>query len=443
MSFSDHLASLRERRRQPSLSAAVAVDDRIVWADAVGNADPLGPARAPRAATQYRVASLTKPQVAVALLVLADAGALDVHRPISVWMPDTPAGHATVAQFLAHSSGLRAEPAGPWWERAGGCSWDDLLTRDLEPLFPAGSRYHYSNVGYAVLGRLLETLTDTTWDAALADLVWTPLGMTGTAVRPASGHAIGVAVHPHDPTLVHPEPVPDYLAMAPAGALWSTPSDLVRFGSLLAGRHPGILRQVTLDALRTPLAWADVASAPWTSGHGLGIQVGNVGGVRTLGHSGSVPGFTCDLRVDPVRGVAVAVCGNATHPFGGASGLLDRARAHVAGRGTDAGPDPEAASLAGIWYWGATPHRADALPDGRLRLTPETDRESHLFARDADGWVGVGGDYFHGERLRVVRDAGGGVRSLDIGTFCFTREPYDPAADLPGGADAVGWRPST
>lgn len=170
MSFDEHLTALRQRQHQPSLSAAVSVEDRIVWADAAGNADPLGDPRTPEAATRYRAASLTKVQVAVALLALADAGELDVHAPLATWVPDAPAGHATVAQFLAHSSGLRAEPAWPWWERAGGYTWDELLRRDLEPLFPAGTRFHYSNVGYAVLGKLLETLTGQAWDAALAEL---------------------------------------------------------------------------------------------------------------------------------------------------------------------------------------------------------------------------------------------------------------------------------
>ncbi|WP_300081902.1 serine hydrolase [Propioniciclava sp.] len=202
--------------------------------------------------------------------------------------------------------------------------------------------------------------------------------MMHTARTPAPGHAVGVGVHPHDPTLVHPEPVPDYLALGPAGELWSTPSDLVRLGALLAGRHPGILRQATLDALRTPIAWADVASL---SGHGLGVQVTNAGGVRTIGHSGSVPGFTSDLRVDPVRGIAVAICGNATSPFGGAHGLLDAARDYVGPGVAEPQPDAEAASLAGTWFWGTRVHTVTALPDGRLLITPAGGREPSLFAR--------------------------------------------------------------
>lgn len=441
MRFTENLEQLRADQRQPSLSGAVAVDGAVVWADAVGDADPLGRGHRPGPDTQYRIASITKPQVAVALLALADAGALDLHRPLATWVPDAPGGDATPAQFMAHASGLPAEPAGPWWERAGGHAWDALVAMRLPRLAAPGTRFHYSNVGYAVLGRLLETLTGLPWDAALADLVWTPLGMARTGRVPAAGHAVGVAVHP-DADLVHPEPVAEYRAMAPAGALWSTPTDLVRFGSFLAGDGGGVLAPATLAELRRPIAFADVAGEPWTSGHGLGLAVENLAGRRVHGHSGSVPGFTADLRLDADARTAVAVCGNSTTPFGGARTLLDAALAV-----RPAAPAPSAAAaaattdLAGPWFWGPREHLLTVRPDGLLALTGAVGQGAALFAPADDGYVGVGGDYFHGERLAVVRDRTGGVRALDVGTFCFTRTPYDPAADLPGGGDPAGWRP--
>lgn len=440
MDLTPHLERLRAAQRQPSLSGAAATDGRLAWADAVGDADLLGTPRPPGPETQYRIASLTKPQVAVALLRLADAGAVDLHRPLATWVPDAPGGDATPAQFLAHTSGLPAEPAGAWWERAGGHAWSDLVAMGLPRLAPPGTRFHYSNVGYAVLGKLLETLTGARWDAALANLIWTPLGMSRTGRLPDAGHAVGVAVHP-EADLLHPEPVADYRALGAAGELWSTPSDLVRFGAFLAGDGAGLLRPATLALLRTPVALADVADAPWTSAHGLGLAIENVAGRRVHGHSGSVPGFTADLRLDVASRTVVAVCGNSTTPFGGARDLLDAAiaaRGPVAAPGP-AAPAPTAADLVGAWYWGPRAHRLAVRPDGLLVLTGAGQGTS-LFAPDADGYVGVGGDYFHGERLIVVRDRTGGVRALDVGTFCFTRTPYDPAADLPGGADPGGWR---
>lgn len=454
------LADLRSRRRQPSLSAAVAVDGELVWADAVGDAQPLSPGAPtrPDPTSAYRVASLTKPMVALAVLALAEAGELDVDRAVSTWVPDAPAPAATVAQFLAHTSGLPAEPAGPWWERAGGPSWEALVAPRTAPLFPAGTRFHYSNLGYGVLGRLLEVVSGQAWNVALDDLVLRPLGLTTTSRTPPAGAATGVAVHP-TADLVHAEPVPDYRAMGAAGELWSTPSDLVRLGSALAGLTPGVLGPAGLARMVGPVAFADVVDEPWVTGYGLGVQVTNESGRRRLGHPGSVPGFTADLRWEPGTGVVVAVCGNSTTPFGGAVPLLEVAL-DLAGRrrpgerrpggatpGAAAAPagdtgavgDPEVAELLGPWYWGPRAHWMRAGRDGLLELTTTDGKGTSLFARRGDGWVGVGGDYFHGETLRVVRGADGRVRALDVATFCFTRTPYDPDADLPGGRDPRGW----
>lgn len=442
------LTALCHARRQPSLSGALAIDGSIVWTGAVGNADPLGPARAPDADTQYRIASITKPQVAVAVCALADAGAVDLHRPLATWVPDAPTGAATVAQFLAHTSGLPAEPPGPWWERAGGPTWEALLAARITPLFAPGTRFHYSNLAYGVLGRLLETVTGEDWDSALAHLVRGPLGMTRTARTPEPGHAVGVGVHPRA-DLVHPEPVPAYLALGAAGELWSTPSDLVRFGSFLAGAIPGVLRPSTRAAVLRPIAWPDVAGEPYATAHGLGVMVSNDGGQRTYGHAGSVPGFTADLRVDAERRLAVAACGNATTPFGGVMGLLDAVRATRPEPDLPSIGDETAEELCGLWYWGTREHVLDTPAPGRLLLVGPDGKGASTFALDADGdgnadtWVGDGGDYFHGERLRVIRDAGGRVHALDVATFCFTRTPYDPAVDLPGGGDPDGWRPSS
>lgn len=437
------LTELREAMRQPSLSAAAAGGGELVWADAVGNADPLGTPRRPTPETQYRVASITKTQVALALAILAEAGEVDLHRPMATWVPDAPAPGATVAQFLAHTAGLPAEPAGPWWERAGGHTWPQIVAMDLPSLSPPGARFHYSNVGYAVAGRLLETLTGQPWDAALAALVWGPLGMTRTGRVPTGDRAVGVAVHPTD-DLVHPEPVADYLALGAAGEVWSTPSDLVRLGSFLAGAGDGALPAAAREMLRTPVTFADIVGRPWGSGYALGQRVVNADGARRAGHTGSVPGFTADLLYDPTVGVVVAACGNSTLGFGGSPTLLDAAVAALEpAAAAPVTPDPEADALVGPWFWGPWPHELTVRPDGVLHLAGSPGSAPSLFVRRGDAWVGVGGDYFHGETLRAVTDAAGEIRALDLGTFCFTRTPYDPHADLPGGADADGWRPST
>jgi hypothetical protein len=74
-----------------------------------------------------------------------------------------------------------------------------------------------------------------------------------------------------------------------------------------------------------------------------------------------------------------------------------------------------------------------------VALSGAGSRSAH-FRRESDGsWLGLNG-YFNGETLRAVRDDAGRVTHLDIGSFVFTREPYDPDVPVPGGVDPDGWR---
>ena len=80
-----------------------------------------------------------------------------------------------------------------------------------------------------------------------------------------------------------------------------------------------------------------------------------------------------------------------------------------------------------------------SLRQGRLVLgEPGERRGSRFDPVGPDEWIGLDG-YYTGEPLRVVRDAHGAVSHLDLASFRFTREPYDPARDIPGGVDEAGW----
>lgn len=449
------VAEARDGRRVPALSAAAGRGGEVVWAG-VASAPQAGD---PTPEHAFRIGSVTKPMLAVAVMRLVEEGKVALHDPVGAHLPDAPAADATIAELLSHTSGLPAEPAGAWWERAGGSTWEQIVASGLPRLVAPGTRYHYSNVGYAVLGRLVEVARGRAWDEVLRDELWTPLGMTATGRVPVGPHVPGYAVHPHA-DLVHAEPVADYLAMGPAGELWSTPSDLVRFGVWLAchdtlGAAGDAVLPVSARMLMTaPRIAVDEPGAAWTGAYGLGVRVrkdlldvpgqGTVP-VRTVGHSGSVPGFTADLRVDVETGDAVAVIGSSTGGFGDGAGLLAALRGVRPAPGHPAalrGPEGVAEGvpgLTGTWYWGPVPFTLRAT-GGRLALAGAPGVRGTEFAPGSTPgtWVGVTAGYWQGETLRPV-ERDGRLVALDVGTFCLTRSPYAPEAQIPGGHDDVGW----
>ena len=433
-------ARLQRDGRLPSLVAGVVHDDGLAWWSGRGRVD----GAAPTADTQYRIGSITKTFTAVLVLRLRDEGRLDLADRVDTHVPDAPFGDRTVGQLLAHVGGLPAELAGEWWERSPGADWPSLVDRvgGAQPPFAPGRVFHYSNVGYGVLGRLAEVLRGKPWADCIRTEICEPLEMRRTTVDPVAPAAAGLAVHPWA-DLVHDEPTPDTAAMGPAGQLWSTVEDLARFARLLLGDTGDVLRPDTLAEMATP-GPLDATTGTWQA-YGLGLQVRSVDGRVLLGHGGSMPGFLALLWVEPAERTGVAMLTNTTGGLDG-TGALDlltilRDREPVVVDEWLPGQPvaPELVDAVGPWYWGPYPFALAARPDGLLELGALGPGRRSRFRRADDGrWIGVDG-YYAGEELRIVRGPDGAVAHLDIATFVFTRTPYAEGSATPGGV--TGWRP--
>ena len=441
--LSYRLAVEQSERRLPSVAVGLVRGGDLVWSDTVGTLDGRSGGAAPTVQTQYRLGSITKTFVAAEVLRMRDEGLLDLNDALARHIDDAPfGGHVTVAQLLSHTSGLQAETNGQWWERTAGGTWAELMAGKPALKFRPGARFHYSNVGYAVLGELIGRLRGQPWvDVVRRDLL-EPLGMRRTSARPRDEAAArGFGVHPLA-DLLHVEPEHDAAAMAPAGQLWSTVEDLSRWAAFLAGETGGLLSADTLDEMRSPIALDDRPGASWTGAYGLGCQLWNVDGTRYAGHGGSMPGFLAGVRVNIETGDGCVVFANATSGLGDLSTdlmALLADREPIAPEPWSADSDQvNALELTGDWYWGTTAFTMSASRDGYLELgEPGAGRGCRLKPL-AGGWTGLDG-YYSGETLTVVRDGSGRVSHLDLGSFRFTRTPYDPSADVPGGVDPAGW----
>lgn len=416
---------------------AVVREGRSVWSYGVGA--PTG--------TQYRIGSLTKTFVAVLVMRLRDEGRLDLADPLDKHLGGTSIGGLTVAQLLAHTSGLASESPGPWWERSPGELRPTLaeVLGERPMKHPAGRRFHYSNPGFTVLGELVEAVRGRPWHESVRREILEPLEMRRTTVLPQAPHAEGMAVHPWA-DVVLPEVVQDVGRMAPAGQPWSTVDDLCRFANLLLHGADGVLPADTVAEMRTPHAAPENES--WDASYGLGMQTQRSKGRMLAGHTGSMPGFLCALWVCPDEDLGAVALTNSTS--GVAIGTLV---ADLAGIVADHEPripepwrplsevDDALLELTGPWYWGPAGVSVRLLADRILELAPLSGSgRGARFKPSPDGtWVGLNG-YYAGETLTPVRDADGRLSHLDIGSFVLTREPYDPQAPIPGGVDPDGWR---
>ncbi len=151
----DLLAARVREDRTPSVAYALVADGRVVHAGGFAN-EAVTPTPGPD--TAFRIASCTKSFTAVAMLQLRDAGLLDLDAPVSEYLPLTtiPDAAPTVAHLASMAAGLPTDD--PWGDRQESLPLDvlDALAAAGFRLIDApGARFEYSNLGYALLGRVL------------------------------------------------------------------------------------------------------------------------------------------------------------------------------------------------------------------------------------------------------------------------------------------------
>nr|WP_255427700.1 serine hydrolase domain-containing protein [Yimella sp. cx-51] len=435
------LLNRQRRHRTPSVALALLRDGEVAWSDAVGHLDARADGTPATTQTPYRIGSITKTFVAATVMQLVRDELVSLDDPITDHLPelDDSLRTVSVSSLLNHSSGLHAETDGPWWERSDGVTWEQLLP-SIRRAHRVGARFHYSNIGYAVAGELVARLRGALWfDVVRSDLL-DPLGMTHTSYDRPANAAPGWAVHPHA-DLLHHEPTHDSRAMAPAGQMWSTVSDLALWARFLARGSSEVLPDELRLQMHVPGVVDDTPGAPWTRAYGLGLDVYNRSGRRFIGHGGSMPGYLAALRIDPDTGDGFTLLTNTTGNFDLDLGYdllarLDELDPRHETPWTASGSADELA-VTGTWFWGPRELVMTASGGELVLRSVHGGRGSRFAPRPEGGWVGRD-EYYAGEPLTHHR-AADGTDYLDLGSFRLTRTPYHEASDIPGGIDPARW----
>ncbi len=428
-------ASNQRRHRLPSLVVAVSKGGQLVDSVALGHADLNGPILA-GTDVQYRIGSITKTLTAVAVMQLVSDGRLQLSDTLGSLWPDAPHGQLTVGALMRHSAGLQREPIGHIWETLEAPSYEELAAtaEEARKLFPPDTWWHYSNLGFALLGGLVAHLSGASWESQVKQRILLPLQMARTTLTPEPPAAQGYSVLPYSDQVTPEVPI-DIRGLAPAGQLWSTAEDLARWVSFLLRGHPDVLSGEMLELMRLPKNMLDLQQ--WTAGYGTGLMLlrGRTG--IAVGHTGGIQGFLAAAFGSVASGTEVVILTNTTSgPLvtGMAVEILDLIAEDLADRSIwipAEAPPADVEPILGSW-WSEWSEWTFRWRDGELQSSPVSspagtgpERYRRL---SSDLFVTVEGPE-RGEELQVIRDADGSVVKLYRSTYLFTRLPESASPD--------------
>jgi CubicO group peptidase (beta-lactamase class C family) len=359
----DALAAAHQQRGgQPGLAYGIVLGGELVHAAGLGERHLGGPV--PDADTVFRIASMTKSFTASAILALRDDGVLKLDDPAEGYVPElrgwpsvtTDSARVSIRHLLTMTAGFPTDD--PWGDRQQGLPLEEFasfLAGGVRFNWAPGTRFEYSNLGYAILGRVITAVTGAAYPDYIRHRLLHPLGMTRTGYEVEEFE---------EPGLLGPVPAGTARgyrrtpggwsevgfdaagAFAPMGGIFSCVRDLARWvagfaaafppadagtgsaetgsagtGSAEAGHaHP--IRPATRREMQLPqvlTGWDKPAAfpgdtAPALSAYGFGLFVEDHPAFgRIVSHSGGYPGFGSNMRWHPASGTGVIALGNGTY----------------------------------------------------------------------------------------------------------------------------------
>ena len=353
-------AAWHGRGGQPGVAYGVVSGGRLVHSAGAGERRLGGPV--PDAGTVFRIASMTKSFTASAVLALRDDGALGLDDPAADWVPElrdwppvTPdADPVRIRHLLTMTAGFPTDD--PWGDREQGTppeKFAEFLSGGVSFAWAPGTRFEYSNLGYAILGRVVSAASGVPYADFVRGRLLAPLGLSRTGFEASMFEpdelAAGYRRDGGGWTEIPPDP---YGAFAPMGGVFSCVADLAVWVAGLAAafppgsagsrdsagtagsrdsagtenaegagfRHPlrrATRRQMQLPQVSTgprvpvPLP-GGLAQGAASYGFGLFIEEDARWG-RIVQHSGGYPGFGSNMRWHPATGTGVVVLANGTY----------------------------------------------------------------------------------------------------------------------------------
>ncbi len=263
--------------------------------------------------TLFQVGSISKTFTATALMMLLEAGKVDLDTPIRAYLPDfrlsaeDVAARVTIKHLLTHTGGW----LGDYFNDFG--FGDDAQAKMLNeiaklPQFtPLGEVWSYCNTGFNIAGRLIEVITGQTYEVAIKEMILDPLDMKKTFFFPHDvmtyRFAVGHEIVEKQAKVARPWPIGR--AGHPVGGVVSTVIDLLKYARFHMSDGSGLLKPPTLKLMQTPIVQGSGLDL-----FGLSWFITPIGATPVLRHGGATHGFTADFTIVPARQFAITTLTN-------------------------------------------------------------------------------------------------------------------------------------
>ncbi|MBA3673891.1 MAG: beta-lactamase family protein [Chitinophagaceae bacterium] len=302
------------------MNIGIVLKGSLIWTNSYGFADSKRNNKA-NINLIFPMASITKQFTSLMLMQLVEKGKVSLSDPVEKYFPEikslktkfTGRSPITFLQLATHTSGLDREPddeqllyvKGPVEE------WEKKLIATIpltEIIYEPGTRYFYSNIGYAILGAALSRVAGEPYIAYIQNHILNPLGMKDTyfvldkekTYRRPVGYLI------ENGKIDSLEPMQQEIEgrgwRVPSARLYSTIPDLALFVNFELGRDSSILSKKFFDANYKRLY---SASSDLSYAYGIGLQVRRRGTVITYGHDGVLAGYYSSIWVDPITQIGI------------------------------------------------------------------------------------------------------------------------------------------
>ena len=309
------------------ISAAISLEGKVVWQDGAGYRDVEGRIKA-EATMLHRIASISKPMTAVAIMQLYEQGKLSLDDPIQQYVPYFPKkkdGMITIRHLLNHSSGIKA-----YQSRKEAFSTKNYPTlKEAIAVFQnrnlahaPGKGYSYTTYGYVVLGAVIETVSGLSYRDYMKKHIWNPAGMEHTDVEIYGNtyqQKSKLYIKEANGSIV-PDQLTDLSVKVPGGGIQSTATDLLKFGHAILNNQ--LIRQETLQMMIIDSGHKKNGN-PYGFGWFLYADASKPTG-RIFGHSGSQSGTSTQFMIYPDQQMVIATLSNTAGTWSKILGLNNK-----------------------------------------------------------------------------------------------------------------------